>query len=184
MKLCTKCKLEKSIEDFYKDNRKKDGLRSWCKECQLEDNRSRESKYNEARRKYREEHKEECRENKRKYYKENKDKILISNSKWRQTLNGKWLSYKESAKKRKLDWKLTKKEFKSFWNRDCFYCNSFIEGIGIDRKDNSLGYEIENCVPCCSICNTMKMDLTIDDFTNQIIKIWKNLILKQEILEK
>lgn len=33
MKLCTKCKLEKSTEDFYADKRRSDGLKSWCKNC-------------------------------------------------------------------------------------------------------------------------------------------------------
>ena len=33
MKICSKCKLEKSKTDFYKKERGKDGLLSWCKEC-------------------------------------------------------------------------------------------------------------------------------------------------------
>lgn len=33
MKFCTKCKLEKSTKDFYKDKRRADGLKSWCKDC-------------------------------------------------------------------------------------------------------------------------------------------------------
>jgi hypothetical protein len=35
---------------------------------------------------------------------------------------------------------------------------------GIDRVDSSKGYYIDNCVPCCGICNTCKMDLTLDEF--------------------
>ena len=31
-KVCTKCKIEKDIDNFSKSN-KKDGLSYWCKEC-------------------------------------------------------------------------------------------------------------------------------------------------------
>lgn len=27
---------------------------------------------------------------------------------------------------------------------------------GIDRLDNQKGYEIENCIPCCYVCNKAK----------------------------
>jgi len=33
-KICTKCRKEKSIDNFYKRSDVKDGLRSWCKNCQ------------------------------------------------------------------------------------------------------------------------------------------------------
>ena len=32
-KKCSKCGRELSIDDFYKDNRAKDGLQSWCRGC-------------------------------------------------------------------------------------------------------------------------------------------------------
>lgn len=33
MKICTKCKKEKELNEFYKDKRHIDGLSSYCKEC-------------------------------------------------------------------------------------------------------------------------------------------------------
>lgn len=30
---CTKCKIEKSEDEFYPDKKKKNGLQSWCKSC-------------------------------------------------------------------------------------------------------------------------------------------------------
>jgi hypothetical protein len=36
MKRCSKCKVEKSESDFYKDIRTTDGLKSQCKKCHLE----------------------------------------------------------------------------------------------------------------------------------------------------
>ncbi|KKL77013.1 hypothetical protein LCGC14_2039110 [marine sediment metagenome] len=37
--------------------------------------------------------------------------------------------------------------------------------------DNSIGYEVDNCVPCCGRCNWMKRDLTKDQFINHVHKI-------------
>lgn len=45
------------------------------------------------------------------------------------------------------------------WARLCF---TLINGI--DRADNSIGYESGNCVPCCTRCNSIKLDqLTYDE---------------------
>jgi hypothetical protein len=43
----------------------------------------------------------------------------------------------------------------------------------IDRVDNSLGYVIGNCVPCCKLCNSMKSNLpkkTFLDHSKRIVK--------------
>lgn len=38
-KICSKCKNEKGVDDFYSDRRKPDGLRSQCKQCHNEGSR-------------------------------------------------------------------------------------------------------------------------------------------------
>jgi hypothetical protein len=35
---------------------------------------------------------------------------------------------------------------------------------GIDRKDNSLGYVLDNCLPCCKYCNQAKHLYSYDEF--------------------
>ena len=48
MKICSKCKLEKEIKEFYRDKNRKDGHVYWCKEClkPLQQNeRGRQAKY-------------------------------------------------------------------------------------------------------------------------------------------
>ena len=42
---------------------------------------------------------------------------------------------------------------------------------GLDRIDSSLGYTFNNIVPCCSICNIMKSNLSLEKFTEHIKQI-------------
>ncbi len=103
MKTCTKCSTPKDEAEFYTDKRTPDGLKYWCKDCHKADSKKRESNYNEYRRKYRAEHKEESRTKKKEYYENNKQTILSGNSKWRRTVNGRFLSYLRGAKKEMLN---------------------------------------------------------------------------------
>jgi predicted HicB family RNase H-like nuclease len=45
MKICSKCKIEKSQSEFYKDIRHADGLYSWCKSCCKENKESKKEQY-------------------------------------------------------------------------------------------------------------------------------------------
>jgi hypothetical protein len=38
-KICTRCKKRRKVDAFYKDRSKRDGLDTWCKECQREHDR-------------------------------------------------------------------------------------------------------------------------------------------------
>lgn len=96
--------------------------------------------------------------------------------------------YKSSAKSRNIDFNLSKKEYLEIIKQNCYYCGSEPElrqpsrgkgkyvGIpvlynGIDRIDSMMGYEKENCVPCCTKCNYMKSDMNITLFSEHILKI-------------
>ena len=98
-----------------------------------------------------------------------------------------YTSYIRSAKNRLLDFKLDNENFRKLTNQDCFYCGvkprtiirpkSISGGYvynGIDRKDSNIGYTMENCVPCCKICNYFKLKLSVEDFLNHIKKIYEN----------
>lgn len=90
------------------------------------------------------------------------------------TPKGRYLSYKKGSRERGFIFTITLDEFIKFWNKDCFYCGDKIEGIGLDRVDNSIGYDINNVVSCCTTCNTMKMAETYDSFIKQCKKIVEN----------
>ena len=100
-------------------------------------------------------------------------------------------TYKKEARERKLTFELDVEEFKKLTQQNCFYCgkepcniinkpkmNGYYTYNGVDRVDNELGYILTNCVACCITCNRMKINHSLDNFKNQIIKIYNNLNLK------
>lgn len=88
---------------------------------------------------------------------------------------GKYRQYKHGAKRRGIDWSLTPDQFKMFWYTTCRYCGEEFSGVGIDRIDNDNGYYDDNCVPCCEICNEMKLDHTLSEWVDHMHKILKNI---------
>lgn len=111
---------------------------------------------------------ERIREAQKKHYWSNVDKFRekgrLDQARRKGTLNYKYSEYKKSAKDNDREFTLTKDDFKKLWLKPCYYCNSTIENIGLDRLDNSQGYIIENVVSCCIRCNKMKRDMNHDDF--------------------
>lgn len=86
-----------------------------------------------------------------------------------------YITYKHRALKMGLPFDFTKEMFTSMWNGRCEYCGDTIDGLGLDRVDNSGGYEINNVVLCCSDCNYMKRMMTKEGFINHIRKILGNM---------
>lgn len=91
---------------------------------------------------------------------------------YHQTPAGKYLRYRDNAKRRAIEFNLTKKEFISFVIKNCSYCGSK-ESIGVDRIDNEIGYTIENSTSCCTMCNFMKKNFPVEMFLEQCRKIWE-----------
>ncbi len=82
-----------------------------------------------------------------------------------------YATYKRGAERRGYVFELTLKDFIDLWNKPCSYCNASIKGIGIDRKDNHIGYTIDNILSCCTTCNFMKGKLTNDEFISKCVEI-------------
>jgi hypothetical protein len=85
--------------------------------------------------------------------------------------------FHNGAAKRKIEFDITFEDFCNIVENPCFYCGSTYR-IGIDRKNNNIGYKKYNCVPCCPTCNFMKGKFEIDDFICKIASIYENLIEK------
>lgn len=89
IKRCSKCGIEKSINEFAKDITRKDGLRYVCKSCRQEywtDYFEREGikeKRRESSRKYHWENREHELQRHRNYYLKNKEKCCAATNRWR-----------------------------------------------------------------------------------------------------
>lgn len=98
--------------------------------------------------------------------------------------NQRFSVYKTGARVRNLSFVLSLEEFMSFWNKPCYYCGTEIDGIGLDRKDPSIGYILDNIAPCCFQCNRAKMIQTSDQFIQMCLKVaekFKNCIVPPKV---
>ena len=84
---------------------------------------------------------------------------------------------------------LSKEDAMKLFKGNCFYCGVIPSKVrsnkryygefvynGIDRKDNTKGYTVENCVPCCEFCNMTKNDTPFEDFIVWIRKVNENTL--------
>jgi hypothetical protein len=93
-------------------------------------------------------------------------------------------SYKHHAVKRGLTWEIDLELFEQLTKSNCFYCGAepsrvqktgYRTGVyiynGIDRINNSLGYDPVNVVSCCKNCNFAKNNMTITEFKDWATRI-------------
>lgn len=89
-------------------------------------------------------------------------------------------TYKKTAKVRNYNFNLSREEFTYLILSPCFYCNvsnsncrkdrltdDLLKYNGVDRLDNSIGYELDNVVSCCNKCNIMKNTMSVSEFIQQ-----------------
>lgn len=102
-------------------------------------------------------------------------------------LNALFGNYKSNSKRKNISFDLTLEEAKFIFKGNCFYCGKEPSNIkklktgygefvynGIDRKDNTKGYSMYNCVPCCSFCNYTKNSVSFNEFIKWIRTVCKN----------
>jgi hypothetical protein len=108
---------------------------------------------------------------------------------WRESLDpwkAEYNRYKiQCADKRKLSWEISQSDFEDLVKSPCIYCGTeksvkLRSGNkmrnGIDRIDNTIGYLKSNCAPCCSMCNKIKLNYSIEEFKIQIKKIYNHFV--------
>lgn len=154
-KTCSLCKQYLPLEKFSKTNGTYDGHIARCKDC---DNKISNN------------------------YKINNKALIKEKRKKRSVtigykINSRYRSYKERQKEKfNSDIQMSIDEVTKIIIEPCFYCGGMDVPVnGLDRVDNTKGYENGNVVSCCKKCNTMKLDLTVDEFKEKIIKIYNNI---------
>lgn len=97
------------------------------------------------------------------------------------------LYYRYSFRSRRVhkeEISISLEDFKRLTSDNCHYCGSAPSIVmkstskhsayvynGLDRVDSKIGYRLNNVVPCCEMCNRMKLDYGVDEFLSQINKI-------------
>ncbi len=116
-------------------------------------------------------------EDNREYYRIHKNEISQRKKKKYEsiTAKGKYDRYRRAAKYKGITFTISFEDFYGFWQEPCFYCGDPISTVGIDRVDNTLGYEVGNLLPCCPICNHMRTNKTFDEYVDQCMKVTNNL---------
>jgi hypothetical protein len=88
-----------------------------------------------------------------------------------------YASYRSRAEKKELEFAITHDDYKSIILQDCYLCGkqSTETNInGVDRVDNDIGYNMENCKACCKECNHMKNNFNLDTLLTKIERINDN----------
>jgi HNH endonuclease len=103
---------------------------------------------------------------------------------------GRYNTLKTQAKGR-TEVELSYEEYLFFVGNLCRYCDAGLEwsphgsiksGHHLDRKDNSKGYSIENCVACCGECNRIKSNRYTYEQMLELGKVLKKL-LRENLLK-
>jgi hypothetical protein len=97
-------------------------------------------------------------------------------------------TYQRNARKRGIAWGLSLSHFRGLIKMPCHYCGTenscttkkhkeTYTHNGVDRLDNIIGYTVDNCVPCCKICNMAKFNLSLADFEDWMQRLFKAMNL-------
>lgn len=102
--------------------------------------------------------------------------------------NAYYYRYSTDAQKRGYVFELTIDEFTMLTQSNCYYCgvppsksiaypgtNGEYQCNGIDRINNNLGYQINNCVSCCEQCNFAKRGKTQAEFLAWVERIYQKM---------
>lgn len=93
---------------------------------------------------------------------------------WSHKPNIRYSKAKIVAKDRKIIWSLSLEEYSLLITNPCYYCDGIfgtvLTSVGLDRLDNTKGYEANNVVSCCGPCNRTRGDFWTPEETKHIIK--------------
>jgi hypothetical protein len=114
-KICSKCHIDKELDEFHKFKYSKDGVKSVCKLCisiinKIPKNKIKKNNYGRI---WRENNKEKVRDYKLKEYEKNKELILLRNAEWRLKNPDKYKKISDSYReKNKETLNIKKKEYR------------------------------------------------------------------------
>ena len=115
-------------------------------------------------------------ENAKNWRENNPEKVAENNENKKLNKNLQYNVYTRCANDKNLEFTLSIEDFEKRIVEPCYYCGIIQDkGFnGIDRKDQTTGYILENCVSCCQMCNYMKGSLSDEVFIKRVEHILTN----------
>jgi hypothetical protein len=141
MKVCFRCKEEKSYDFFFKHHQTSDGFHSWCKACCTEGNIKSRAKQNSTI--------------------EGRAKIFLRNAKNAATSRNQ--EFALEIKDIVAFWQ-DQNGVCAYSGRKMTLDAGKLETVSIERIDSSIGYTKDNTILVCQAINRMKSDFGYDDF--------------------
>jgi hypothetical protein len=191
-KICSTCKFEKDIKDFYTQEKYSKTKGNYlyippeCKECVKE--KSREIKFknkehvHEQYKQYYAKDKQRYKDNSKRWKKENPDKNKEYGKNFRESEDNKDKLKGYSEKRKVKNHKISNKEWKAckeYFNDSCAYCgihisdhfNTYAGELKLfdfhrEHVDDQGANDLSNCVPSCKSCNSEKHTSTLSDWYN------------------
>lgn len=166
MKQCSKCYEYKDYSEFNKWTGHGDGYNPNCKSCRKDYNKKYYRNNPQIKERIKTRRKDSSfreKENKRnkQWRLDNPERFKQRSKYYRQTLKARFNRSKAAAKRRQKNFDLTLEQFQELCDQQCHYCSNELGTKtktlgGFDRINNSLGYTIDNVIPCCSTCNILR----------------------------
>lgn len=93
-----------------------------------------------------------------------------------QTNHGRYVRAMSEAKFRGKTWDISKEKYIKLINQICSYCEGLLDptnskGIGLDRINNAIGYQLNNVVRSCAFCNYLKGDILTSEETQALVEL-------------
>jgi len=100
-----------------------------------------------------------------------------------------YAQYETVAKRNNRKFELTFEQFIDITSHNCYYCGAEPSNMsksgkysgdyiynGVDRLDNSKGYILTNCVPCCKTCNKTKLKMSRKEFVDWVSRVYDHIV--------
>ena len=169
MKTCTKCGIEKSLNDFCNHKKRKDGKNGWCRSCCNKYGQDHKESISAYKKKWNQNNKEAIETHNKKYHQDHKKSISANVKQWRQENPEKHnaCNQRRRARKKNAPGHFTGEELKELKAKyaKCLCCGAATKPLSADHivpliKGGS--NFISNIQPLCQSCNCSKHDKIID----------------------
>ena len=148
---CCLCKEQKPESEFHRLKGKPRGYAYRCIPC--------------ARKKWLE------------YKYKNPEKVKAAQHKNDRTPRRRYIDSINLADRREIPFVLSYEQYYCLIKLPCYYCGGKLNETrtGLDRLANTLGYTLDNSVPCCANCNRIKCHLLTPDEMLAVAKLLKEM---------